>query len=273
MKDVLKINWKNYADNAETHQNTKWVPDVDSSFLPHLLPVLGSLPLKYNDKGLISATDILTSLSEDLINTPNGSITGLVMSCMLRFLYFMPRSKLLKETQTKNPVLGSLTPLPMYAVKLHHNIPYSKWDKSDVNLKVFLGRYLEPLLVKHKYPPIFDRADVIRNRERSLTFKSGARVGTMAGLTNYKCGINYVDVTIEEDSYDDENPYADSEYQYPLPPVIIRMMLQTWIANASLRKPNVMILDPIQWDNVHKPLDTELSITTSTQHSEIPWPC
>ena len=272
MQNVLKINWKDYVTNAQSYSKTKWLPDVTEHFLDHLLPVLASIPLQKEPEGSkaagkISATETMKQMPE-MIETPNGSISGNAVKCILGFLYYIPRGKLMKVSMTKAPRLAALTPLPMYAQKLHNNVNYSSWNPKDPMLKWFIGRSLEPIANMHTHGvivPHLTREDILKHRKLALTHQSGNKIGQMASLTDYKCIIDHFDISMDED---DERENGGIE-RFPMPKIAITMLLQTWLANVSLRDESSMILQPYNWDLPPTPWDsTTAGIATA---EELPW--
>lgn len=253
----LKINWKDYVTNAQNYSTNHWVPDVDKEFLDHLLPILASIPLQKvpsgsKSGGLISASRTL-ELMPEILETPNGTISGNDAKCILGFLYYIPRGKLMKTSMIKAPKLGGLTPLAMYAHKLYHKVPYSSWYAGDKAIKWFIGRSLEPIAVmkaQNVIVPLLNDGEFLANRKTALTHRSGSKFGQMAKLTEYKCVIDHLEVKEFEDS--EPEPYQDltedGMTKFYLPKIAIQMVLQLWLANASLRDTHSMILQPHNWD-------------------------
>jgi hypothetical protein len=227
--NITTIDYLPYVDNASKVFNgkLKWTPDLPANFLEHTLPILASIPLVYEDR-LINTTKTLEELKEiKTIETPNGIMTGRNIMRLVMFLYFSKRNLFLSVPQNKNPRLGNLTPLLMYAQKLYNNVNYGKWSK-EPGVKYALGHALEPILKVEKLPGDFDLNDT---RRIALTYKSGRKEGQMAPLTAYKCNVRRV---------------GGIDYRN----IVIIMLLQLWLANASLRDTEAMILDPLDWDNI-----------------------
>ena len=276
MKDILNIDWKEYIANAQNIAKVPWKPKLPEHFLPHLMPILASIPLVKDEFGYVKSTETFANMPIEL-ETPNGQFSSAVLKRIMGFLYFMPRSSLLSAPQGKDPTYGSLTPIPMYAQKRDNNVPYEKWDRKDPQFKYFLGRYLEPVLNFRNDPsasiPYMDNRDIVRSRAAALTFVGGSKAGTTDSLTSYKCNISQimVDKYAEEDEGSDD-PYGNELYYHvPLDKTIIRMILQTWICNASVRKPGVMILNPTNWDDTPSALDAAVQKPVSEPKEDIPW--
>lgn len=243
---VLKLNYEELCNTAEKAKKAKirYKPGLSSTFLPHILPILASVKLETKN-GKISSKDTFSGLLDyEYIETPNGEISGINVQYLIRFLYLVNRGDLIYGSQINNSTLAAFTPLMLFAHKLYNNVPYSKWDKEDKAIKGFLGPILEVILEVKNAPELtIDKINTYRNM--ALTFKSGAKAGTIDKLTNYKCSIS----TLED---------------IPYPRTAIMMYLQTWLANAAIRDTNSMILDPINWDVVPEALDIVVK-------EEVPW--
>ena len=263
MKDILNINWNEYITNAKNISKVPWKPKLPENFLPHLMPLLASIPLVKDEYGNIKSTETFANMPIEL-DTPNGLFPSAVLKRIIGFLYYMPRSSLLTAPQGKDPTYGSMTPLVMYAQKRDNGVPYEKWDRKDPQFIYFLGRYLLPLLaIRNDFTtiiPVLDDNDIVKARAAALTYKGGPKIGNVDSLTSYKCNITQLMVPkYAEEQQDDESsddPYGNElYYNVPLDKIIIRMLLQTWICNASIRRPGVMILDPRNWDATPPAID------------------
>ena len=237
--DITKIDYLQYATNAENvyKNKLKWKPQLPDYFLDHTLPILSSVPLEY-ENGLINTNKTIKSLEKiDVINTPNGKMTGKNIMYLIKFLYYQSRSELLPVPQNKAPRLAALTPLMLYAHKLYNEIPYSKWSKSPGHgVTSVLGVRLMPILEIKELPTDYNVNEL---RELALTYKSGKRAGQLAPITAYKCNLRRIG-------------------NMDLPNIAMIMILQLWIANASLRNTESMILDPVNWDNIPEPIDVTI---------------
>ena len=181
-------------------------------------------------------------------------MTGINVFRLIMFIYYAKRGDLIHGTQNKNPTLASLTPIFMYAHKLYNDIPYSRWDAKDDYMPQSLGRTLEPILKIDKLPDPKDY-DLVETRNEALTYKSGKRAGELSPITGYKCNIRRIG-------------------EIDLPNIAMFMILQLWIANASLRNENSMILHPINWGEVPVPFDSTIPETPRVDSSireEISW--
>lgn len=243
-KNITDLPLADWIHNLKD-RSLKWKPTVDPAFLPHCLPLLASTPL-VRVAGKISANETIKSLDTgELINTPNGKVPARTIRNLIGFLYLASRSSLQKEAMTKNPTLGSLTPLWMYAHKLHHDIPYEDWNKKDLAIHYALGRFLENIVdyntTKMPKQLPFSTSDLFKSRTLALTPVKG---GEPAALVSNKMNLKKLPCIVDE-----------TEVQRSYDKAVMYMLLQTWLANAALRVPNVMILDPLNWDNVPKAYD------------------
>lgn len=215
---------KDWLDNAKMDAN--WKPEISADWLEKQLIKLKEVPLISNPAGLYSAKLAIKQMKQDNIELVN----------LVGFLYYINRSALI-PSQTKNPRLGALTPLVMYAHKFYNDIPYSAWAR-EVELAYFLGRGLESLL-EVKEPIIISDDEKIKLRVTALTTKTTQE---MQAANSYKFNV----ITINDTKYSGKNNIG-------------RMLLQTWLANGTLRDIESMILDPFDWDLVPDALDEKVS--------------
>jgi hypothetical protein len=235
---ILQINYTDHADNAEkafANHKLKWTPPFSDSFLDHVLPILASVKLETKG-GKVSASDTFMQLKHaGSVQTPNGLMDATNVMALIRMLYFTKRSALLSASQIRAPRFASFTPLMLYAHKLYNDVPYSSWIKDDKYLGFFLGNTLD-LILEVKDIPDLTIDEVIKYRQEALTYKTGKNAGTQAPAHTYKCVLT----TVRE---------------MPLPKPAIMMLLQIWLAHASVRNTESMILDPLDWDNIPDALD------------------
>lgn len=254
MINPLKTPWADWKYNIEIDKY--WIPDIDKDFLHHCIPILGAIPLKRLENGKISPSLTYANLTDISVNTPNGSIAGSVIQDMLSVLYDVNRSSWIKGAMTKNALLGSLTPLPMYAQKLHNNVKYEEWSKTDTHIGLFLGKALSngfKNLPENRGE--YTKENILKNRILALTKKASP---VMGNITSYVCCSR---------SFIYEEGKA-----VPLGQFCLRMVLQLWIANASIRKPDAMILDPWNWDATPEALDACIASAPIEQTDEpLPW--
>lgn len=156
------------------------------------------------------------------------------MEGVYRFLMIDTRSSYL-TTQYKGDAKNfcSLVPLIMYAHKLHNNIPYSAWKRSEVHMIV--NSSLASAMTC-EVPEDLTHEMLLQIREKGLLWRSGDREGTPRDpISTYKLyGIKETDIG-------------------HLPELAQTMLAQIWCAHPSNRT-KYMILDPESWDSIPPPL-------------------
>lgn len=148
----------------------------------------------------------------------------------------------------------SLVPLILYAFKLHKNIKYSEWDRDTLHL-VVNDSLCKAMLCE---PPDITREEILAAREQGLTFKTGAKAGTVRNaLSTFKL-------------YDTTNTKL-----HKLPELAQTMLAQIWCAHPSNRT-KYMVLDPKAWDSIPVPLITtdifknSIGVSSSTNFNKTP---
>lgn len=233
----IDFNELNTNIKLATSKEIVWKPNLSDEFLNHCLPVLASIPIIQNRGGKLDPKLIMEKLNTaDKFTTPNGSISGYNLRYMISFLYKCPRGDLLPGAQTKHPTLAALTPLVLYANKLYNNIKYSEWDRDNFNMPLFLGYKLQTIL-EVKENPSLDTNIILELRKTALAYGSSAKkAGQLAPVTGYKMNLKEIE-----------------SQRYPM--IAMIMYLQVWLANAAIRVPESMILDPLDWDNTPEAVD------------------
>lgn len=148
----------------------------------------------------------------------------------------------------------SLVPLIPYAFKLHHKIPYSKWDKATLKWVVNANLH-KAMLFEHE----FTREDILKARELGLVYQSGAKAGeTRNPQSTFKLWA------------------TKGGCMSGVPELAQVMLTQIWCAHPSNRTP-YMILDPKNWDIMPAPLIAQdifsvpAKITQPTVGADMPW--
>jgi hypothetical protein len=256
--NIFKINFVNLVGIAKKAYENKedYNPQLYDSFLDHTIPILASYPLKNNTNGKISAKLTLENLPSS-IETINGKFD--YPKQLIQFLYYVKRAHFINGAQNKASRLASLTPLLMYAQKLHNGITYDKWDQNDPLIHWILGRGLEDILKDiARYKDIgFDGSNIDYQllRKAALTQKSGKKAGSMHPIDRFNCNIRKINGQLLEK-------------------MSIRMILQLWLANPACRNTDSMILDPFDWAKIPKPLDQMPVFNSQPQKNiddDIPW--
>ena len=246
---MLKNNYIDWKQNLKTDPN--WIPPIDGEFIPHILPILASIPLVKNpNNDLISAKLTYENIPAE-VKTPNGTISGEQLKALIGFTAIARRSVLMpKLSQTKNPVYGLYTPLVLYAHKLYNDINYGSWDTTpNPHLHAFLGTTLfmahASAIENGKPEVLINTAKVKVLRKEALTYKSGAKAGTQDKATAHRCNLQKLDV---KSRVGDTKPQKYTKYA-------VMSFLQLWLCNAELRNSDSMILDFYDWDNTPKAYD------------------
>lgn len=193
------------------------------NMLDKLLPIFAKQKLKGNEAGLVSASTTIDAIEDKQVMEA------------LKFVYNVNRGELIEGTINHDPLLGTFTPIFMYAHKLYHNVTYDQWDKTDKFINYILGRNLEPIL-EVKNEPVFNMQE---ERAKALTYKSGIKAGKMESLISNKMNTQALEL---------------------VPKIAKYMYLQTWLANASVRNEESMILDPLNWGGVPEAVDEKVEI-------------
>ena len=126
----------------------------------------------------------------------------------------------------------SLVPLIMYAFKVNKNIKYSDWDRGTLHF-VVNDSLLKAMLCDI---PELTRDEIIQARTQGLTFKTGAKAGTVRNpISTFKL-------------YD-----TTGTKLHDLPELAQTMVAQIWCAHPQNRT-KYMVLDPKSWDSIPAPL-------------------
>ena len=151
---------------------------------------------------------------------------------------------------------------------------YEEWDDTDPYFKVFIGKFLEPLIEFHGRPnSVMDDMVYIGDRDGEelslnelrefyLTFRYPREaVATMKPLTAYP--------QIHQPSleYCPENDEVEE-----IPYLVMVLWLQIWMTNSEMRMSGTMILDTENWDNTPEALDSKVAIQQQSKVvEELPW--
>ena len=236
MKELLNYNLKDIAEQCKIYNGlltsqrrgvdkpTKMLP-IDR-FLPHAVASFSSQvqPIKNPSTSLYSPSLTYKEMEAQL-------------QYLLQIIYYTKRSDLMKDSAAKNPSFAGLTPIFLYAMKDKYGIGYEEWDKEDSYFKVLVSKQQHDLLVDipGTEEDWLDKDRIATFREESLGDKP------LAGWMSK--GITLDDGT------------KLSNYSLKL-----KVLLQTWIANASLRVPEAMILSLWDWDKTPEPFDITIEL-------------
>jgi hypothetical protein len=141
----------------------------------------------------------------------------------------------------------SLVPLILYAFRLNHSIPYSRWSREGLGWAVHSNLYSAMLCE----PPQLSREELLEIRSQGLRVKSGARTGdNRSPATTYRLyGVTHPEFRI-------------------LPELAQVMLAQIWCAHPENRT-KYMILDPKNWDQMPEPLITTDVFVTSGAKTKV----
>lgn len=230
---MLHINTKQMLDSldksieSKEHKfNLSDFYDIHS-FIPHTLALFAKVQLHRSDDGLISAGKSILAVDDQTTID------------LIKFTASANRSKMYPST-IKEHTFKAFTPLFMYAHKLYNGIGYGEWDREDKYIHYVLGRALSNMkeFADNNEKPVYTLEEVKQLRNDLMVYKSGAKAGQVESPLGYKmlkCG--------------------------GIPADIMRMELQTWIANAELRDEKAMILDMWDWINIPEPYDVVIEST------------
>lgn len=236
--NALITDFNNFKDKKVKSFNlTKHYPI--NTFIPHVLALFATIPLIRNSSGLISMKLTIDATKlKDTHKLPDGNIIKTISIRQLILLVGQINRSKITNPKDKTSTYKAFTPLFMYAHKLYNDVQYTEWDADDELIQHALGRTLYNMLVfaKINNKPNFSTDEIIRLRKSYMTYKSGKKEGITESNTSYKMNT------------------SDTDY----PVDILRMELQTWIANIELRDENAMILDMWDWEAVPMAFDSAM---------------
>lgn len=245
MKYLINLNTTSIIDTWQLDSSTfKLPPPYDkykASFIPHCLALFASIPLEYNDKSLVSMSKTIAKIKAREIHiVPNvGEFTSAKIIDLLYIFRWVNRGKLIVGSQAKNPEYGALTPIFMYAHKKYNNIKYSKWDRNDTMINAALGLFLAKASDQAKLVPHLPLSMIPTLRQSLCEGKK------------YTDWNTYLKYTSTQDPVDGNEYGEDIHYEKET----LIMQLQLWIANASIRNTDAMLLDMYTFGMVPKAID------------------
>ena len=253
----MKVNYPKLKQKAtlavDTAKATKtpFKLDIQEGLIERMVDLFGQIQPKAVN-GLISASGTIEAMARDnytVTDAAGDKYTAKEIGSALMLGYIVPRGSFSKVSQTKAPRLGALTPLAMYALKERKGIGYNEWDKEDKDIKFFLGRgYLEQLVTEPAPKIELSTEEVMYWRNIALRVNSGKSAGTIRKVTAHNMQAKTL-----------------GEYKYSKTHMIL--LLQTWLANASLRDTSSMLLDPWDWDRVPEAVDQVTPIAAEAQEA------
>lgn len=200
------------------------------AFFRHSMPFLAQNIKLETEDGLINASATLAGMKN------NGNALA---NKIFKMHAIVPRSVIMSGKQTAQKRYNSAVPLVMSAFKEYQGIGYDTWNKKDPAIKYFLGKALHGLVDIQEYEEvILDYNDIIKYREKFMTYSSGSKVGEVEPATAWK--LNKPDGLVSSKVVRGD--------------MIARMLLQTWAYNIQYRG-DYMILNPWHWDDIPEPVD------------------
>lgn len=138
----------------------------------------------------------------------------------------------------------ALVPLILNSYKKYLNIPYTSWDREQ--LQYIVDKPLCEAMLSE--PPQLDVEELLEIREQGLTTATGPKAGEMKNPLSTWRLFNISNTALGK-----------------LPPLAQTMLVQIWCAHPQLRNMH-MVLDPTNWDLIPKALlDDEILKTTVTK--------
>lgn len=194
---------------------------------PQLLNIVGKWTLSRNESGLFSGKQLL----RDNCKASNPTNLGYAFFCLADV------RALNGQYKPDAAPYCALVPLILAAFKRSSGIKYSEWDKAE------LGFVVNKLLctAMTTVPPDYTTEELLQFRTTGLTVKSGKTEGQVKSpVTTYSLnGLPW--------------EHGDKVGMGQLPQLVRMMLCQTWCAHPNNRN-EYMILDPVDWENVPKPL-------------------
>jgi hypothetical protein len=150
----------------------------------------------------------------------------------------------------------ALVPLILYAFKLHHKIPYSRWDPET--LKWTVNKSLRDAML---HSGTYTREELLHARELGMVYQTGPKAGQSRNAqSNFKLWS------------------TKGGCMHGVPHLAQVMYTQIWCAHPSSRT-HYMVLDPQNWDVMPAPLISQDIFTpvapkamlSGTVTNDLPW--
>ena len=236
-----------------------WIPryklgSLLVSVLPQIMAHIANKPLRLDEVMTVEGQIDSAKLIKHAFDFSSEWERGLYI-----FLMLDSRSAYLPSQYKGEGVqFCSLVPLIMYAYKLHHKIPYSKWDRQTLKWSVN-----KSLLDAMLHEGTYSREDLLAARELGMIYQSGPKAGESRNpQSNFKLWS------------------TKGGCMHGVPHLAQVMLTQIWCAHPSSRTP-YMVLDPQNWDRMPAPLIVESIFMPATAKNnskpsngdgaELPW--
>lgn len=237
--NLFKI--KRHASNLAIEEfiSTYGIANIALTILPQIIAHIATFKLTTMSGNDYNAIEAAKSLKADTVegllsaaSLYRAYFSDDTMLGLYNFLMADSRSKYL-STQYKAPARTycSLVPLIMYAFKLTKGIPYSHWNRSQIQGITNVKLADAMLYTEAKQ---FSTEDILAARSTGLLVKSGPKLGQLRNpsYTHKLYG---------------ETPISNS------PEYTQVMLAQIWCAHPENRT-KYMVLDSDNWDNIPAPL-------------------
>lgn len=220
--------WQVYLRMPNNWLTNYGIKDFSTWLYPQLMAMLAEMKLNTNADGLINGRDMWI----DNIDTNSAWWKGVVT-----FIKIDPRGLTVSDKQYTSPgrAYCSLVPIVMAAHKLYNDVPYSRWSRSSLGAVVNKS-LLDAMLWTPDLENFYSDEELLEIRDKGLEIMSGNRSGQ----------LNKAESTFKLSGIED--PYFRS-----IPHLAQVMLTQIWCAHPDNRT-NLMILDPVNWDNAPQPL-------------------
>jgi hypothetical protein len=235
-----------------------WIPryklgSLLISVMPQIMAHIANKPFRLSEvttaEGQIDGNKMLKSAFDFSDNWERG---------LYLFLMLDSRSSYL-PTQYKGEgaQFCSLVPLILYAFKVHHKIPYSKWDRSTLD-HVVNRELLKAMLHQGEY----NREDLLAARELGTTYQTGDNAGKARNAQS--CFKLWA---------------TKGGCMQDVPHLAQVMYTQIWCAHPSNRTP-YMVLNPQNWDimpvplivdNIFTPVVSKSNKNKDSYEMDLPW--
>jgi hypothetical protein len=212
-----------------------WIPryklsSLLISVLPQMLAHIANKPFRLEEivtaEGKIDSTKLIKSAFDFGSEWERG---------LYIFLMLDSRSSYLPSQYKGEGVqYCALVPLILYAYKLHHKIPYSKWDPATLKWSVNKSLY-EAMT----HTGTYTREELLHARDLGMVYQSGPKKDQSRNpQSNFKLWS------------------TKGGCLHGVPHLAQVMYTQIWCAHPSSRTP-YMVLDPQNWDRMPAPLITQ----------------
>ena len=212
-----------------------WIPryklgSLLISVMPQILAHIANKPFRLDEVMTVEGQIDSAKLIKHAFDFSNEWERGLYI-----FLMLDSRSAYLPSQYKGEGVqYCALVPLIPYAYKLHHKIPYSKWDRATLKWTVN-----KSLLDAMTHTGTYTREELLAARELGMTYQNGPKSGESRNpQSNFKLWS------------------TKGGCMHGVPHLAQVMYTQIWCAHPSSRTP-YMVLDPQNWDRMPAPLISE----------------